>query len=105
MPCWEHEQAPPPPPALPAGTAWWRDGGNNFTVPLPGPRAAPKKDPASAFEDELSRIIVDCEVGGAQAGAREESTGAGAGRRAGPRPGVCPCPCLAHRVAPPPPAR
>jgi len=37
----------------PAGTAWWRDGGSNFTVPVPGSRAKKEKDKALGFEDEL----------------------------------------------------
>ncbi|KAL4448876.1 hypothetical protein ABPG77_007593 [Micractinium sp. CCAP 211/92] len=43
------------------GTMWWRDGGGNFTVPVPGPRAQ-GGDRSQGFDDELSRIIVDCEV-------------------------------------------
>lgn len=48
-----------------AGTRWWKDGDSNFTAPVPGvrPTADVKaSDPAAVFEDELSRIIVDCEV-------------------------------------------
>ncbi|KAL4422809.1 hypothetical protein ABPG75_009006 [Micractinium tetrahymenae] len=44
------------------GTMWWRDGGGNFTIPVPGARARKDRDQSQGFEDELSRIIVDCEV-------------------------------------------
>lgn len=44
------------------GTRWWRDGGGNFSVPVPGSRVKAEKDRALGFEDELSRIIVDCEA-------------------------------------------
>jgi alpha-glucan, water dikinase len=45
------------------GTAWYRDAGGDFLVPLPGPRRAAKDgDPAAAFDDDLSRRIVDAEV-------------------------------------------
>lgn len=45
-----------------AGSRWWNDGGSNFKIPVPGPIAAKAADPASTFDDDLSRIIVDCEV-------------------------------------------
>lgn len=37
------------------GERWWRDGGSDFTVPVPGARKLPKvKDNAiGVFEDEL----------------------------------------------------
>ncbi|PRW33076.1 alpha-glucan water chloroplastic [Chlorella sorokiniana] len=44
------------------GNQWWRDGGSDFTVPVPGARTKREKDKALGFEDELSRIIVDSEV-------------------------------------------
>lgn len=45
------------------GTRWWNDGGSNFTAPVPGPKpAATEADSPLKFEDEISRIIVDCEV-------------------------------------------
>lgn len=45
------------------GTRWWNDGGSNFTAPVPGPKpAAFEADSPLTFEDEISRIIVDCEV-------------------------------------------
>ena len=37
----------------PAGTIWWRDGGANFTVPVPGSRAKKVEDKALGFDDEL----------------------------------------------------
>lgn len=37
----------------PPGTMWWRDGGGNFTVPVPGPRAKHDRDRAQGFDDEL----------------------------------------------------
>lgn len=36
-----------------AGETWWRDGGSNFTVPVPGARAQKAEDSALRFEDEL----------------------------------------------------
>ncbi|KAI3430517.1 hypothetical protein D9Q98_005110 [Chlorella vulgaris] len=45
------------------GDSWWRDNGSNFSVPLPGSKQQKeKKDRAQSFDDELSRVIVDCEV-------------------------------------------
>jgi alpha-glucan,water dikinase len=45
------------------GTRWWNDGGSNFAAPVPGPKAAASEtDTPLSFEDEISRIIVDCEV-------------------------------------------
>ncbi|KAK9809702.1 hypothetical protein WJX73_007079 [Symbiochloris irregularis] len=41
---------------------WWRDGGSNFLIPLPGAPGAKADNAAGAFEDDLSRTIVDCEV-------------------------------------------
>lgn len=41
---------------------WWRDGGSNFSIPLPGGPSAKAGDAAAKFEDELSRTIVDSEV-------------------------------------------
>lgn len=38
---------------FPAGTAWWRDGGGNFTIPVPGSRTKKERDNALGFEDEL----------------------------------------------------
>lgn len=37
-------------------------GGGNFLIPLPGAPGAKAGDAAAAFEDDLSRTIVDCEV-------------------------------------------
>jgi hypothetical protein len=38
-------------------------GGSNYNVPVPGAAGALSgKDPLAAFEDDLSRTIVDCEV-------------------------------------------
>ena len=38
-------------------------GGGNFNCPIPGPKAAaPENNVLAAFEDDLSRAIVDCEV-------------------------------------------
>lgn len=45
--------APLRPRARPAGNQWWRDGGSDFTVPVPGARAKKEKDNALGFEDEL----------------------------------------------------
>ena len=45
------------------GTAWWRDGGNDFQIPLPGPRRPVSTgDAAATFEDELSKRIIGAEV-------------------------------------------
>lgn len=43
-------------------TRWWKDGDSNFTIPVPGPKKLDTKDHSLAFEDEISRIIVDAEV-------------------------------------------
>ncbi len=37
----------------PAGNQWWRDGGSDFTVPVPGARAKKEKDNALHFDEEL----------------------------------------------------
>lgn len=42
------------------GTRWWNDGGSNFNVPVPSP--VKEASGPMAFEDEISRIIVDAEV-------------------------------------------
>ncbi|KAK9852315.1 hypothetical protein WJX84_008608 [Apatococcus fuscideae] len=42
-------------------TAWWRDGGSNFSVPIPGASAAPDQKETPNFEDEISREIVEAE--------------------------------------------
>ncbi|MEW5309696.1 MAG: hypothetical protein WDW38_001561 [Sanguina aurantia] len=45
-------------------TMWYKDGSNNFTVPLPSPHRADSLEPsssASAMKDELSREIVSAE--------------------------------------------
>lgn len=60
------------PPALsalhPPGTMWWRDGGGNFTVPVPGPRAQ-GGDRSQGFDDELRcgppAAAAGCEEGSA----------------------------------------
>jgi alpha-glucan,water dikinase len=47
------------------GTRWWKDGGGNFTVPLPGAPAAPASPVAGhpeAAADEVSRKILDWEA-------------------------------------------
>lgn len=41
---------------------WWKDGGGNFKVPVPGPKKESRRDSHHGFEDELSRMIVDAEV-------------------------------------------
>ncbi len=41
---------------------WWRDGGSNFTVPMPGGKQAAFADPLAAFSEPLARAIVDAEV-------------------------------------------
>lgn len=41
---------------------WWRDGGSNFTCPMPGGKQAAFADPLAAFSEPLARAIVDAEV-------------------------------------------
>eukprot|EP00884_Botryococcus_braunii_P013250 jgi/Botrbrau1/21926/Bobra.0249s0050.1 len=41
---------------------WWRDGGRNFNVPVPGGATPLPQEDVCAFQDELSCEIVHCET-------------------------------------------
>jgi len=50
------------------GTMWYKDAGNNFSVPVPckGTEGKVVEDPVSQLPDDLSRAIVDAEVNTSQ---------------------------------------
>lgn len=65
------------PVLLATGTAWWRDGGGNFTVPVPGPRHKHEGGSAHGMDDDLRCALL-----------RQGLSGAGPHRRLGRSAGV-----------------